>query len=65
MEKERRDGLYARIEGTREWERNFRTLKFNEYQVGIISKEEYERVTNEAKEYTDDLIERINKDLAK
>ena len=59
-----RDSLYARIDGTRECNRNFKTLKFNEMNAGVITKEEYETVIKENQEYTDNLIERIMIDLS-
>lgn len=59
-----RDSLYTRIEGARESNRNFKTLKFNEMNSGVITKEEYETVTKENQEYTDNLIERIMIDLS-
>lgn len=59
-----RDSLYTRIDGARESNRNFKTLKFNEMNSGVITKEEYETVTKENQEYTDNLIERIMIDLS-
>lgn len=59
-----RDSLYTRIEGARESNRNFKTLKFNEMNTGVITKEEYETFIKENQEYTDNLIERIMIDLS-
>lgn len=59
-----RDSLYTRIDGARESNRNFKTLKFNEMNSGVITKEEYETVIKENQEYTDNLIERIMIDLS-
>lgn len=59
-----RDSLYTRIDGARESNRNFKTLKFNEMNGGVITKEEYETVIKENQEYTDNLIERIMIDLS-
>lgn len=59
-----RDSLYTRIDGARESNRNFKTLKFNEMNSGVITKKEYETVIKENQEYTDNLIERIMIDLS-